>query len=247
MNQYKSFTISERPDLVNEISILHGLGWSKFMLQDEVANQYFGYLPKVFPHLQFVLLDQDEKAIACGNAVSFHWDGTVKDLPSGWDDVLKRSVEESKKGIRANTVSAIAIVVNPLYRGKSISELMVRRMKEIVKEHDYQYMLAPVRPSLKHKYPLIPMEQYAYWVTNEGQAFDPWIRIHLRTNANILSIANESMIIKGKISQWEQWIGLSLPVTGKYIVPEALVPISVNRERDCGEYIEPNVWIQHIL
>lgn len=246
-HEYKSFTLVERPDLANYVGKLHSLGWSKFMLQDPIGNEYFDYLPKLFPELQFLLLDKEENVIACGNAVSFHWDGTITDLPSGWDGVLKRAVEEKTSGITPNTVSAIAIVVNPIYRGKNISEIMVREMKDLVRRNQFEHMLAPVRPSLKHQYPLIPMERYAYWKNKDMEPFDPWIRIHSRTNAHVLKIAEESMVITGKISDWEDWVGMSLPDTGAYIVPSALVPITIDKEKDIGEYIEPNVWMRHVL
>lgn len=243
--QYKSFTLVERPELVKKINELHSIGWSTFINKDEIADQYFGYLAKLFPHLQYVLLDNEENAVACGNAVSFHWDESISDLPTGWDDVLKRSVEENLNGIDPNTVSAIAIVVNPLYRGKGISEIMVREMKELVRKNNFKHMVAPVRPSLKHKYPLISMEQYAFWKTENDEPFDPWMRIHYRSKAKILAIAKESMIIKGTVSDWESWVGMKLPATGDYVVLDALVPIFIDIEKDTGVYIEPNVWMQH--
>ncbi|GAA0321394.1 hypothetical protein GCM10008967_09900 [Bacillus carboniphilus] len=245
--EYITVTLAERPDLTDKIFELHAAGWSKFMLQDEVANQYFGYLPKLFPHLQFLLLDLEENIVACGNAVSFHWDGSIDDLPGGWDDVLRRAVKENEKGIIPNTVSAIAIVVDPSYRGKSISDIMVRKMKELVKNNNFEHMVAPVRPSLKHKYPLIPMEQYAYWKTKDGEPFDPWLRIHWRTGASILSVAHESMMIKGTVSDWEKWMEMAFPDSGQYVIPGALVPILIDSESDFGLYVEPNVWMKHRL
>ena len=43
----------------------------------------------------------------------------------------------------------------------------------------------------------------------------------------------------------EQWTELALPESGAYVVPGALVPIQVDRERDEGVYVEPNVWMVH--
>ncbi|MHC0039339.1 GNAT family N-acetyltransferase [Pseudoneobacillus sp. C159] len=244
---YSLFTLSERPELLSQVEQLHAKGWAKFMLFDEVAAKYFGELPTLFPQFQFVLQDETGEAIACGNSVPFHWDGNVDHLPAGWDGVLQRSVEEHHKGIEPNTVSAIAIVVNPSFRGGRISELMVRKMKELVRQNGFEQMVAPVRPSLKTKYPLIPMERYAYWNNQEGFPFDPWLRVHARSNAIILKVANESMKISGSISDWESWSGMKFPESGLYTLPEALVPIEINIEEDYGVYIEPNVWMKHLL
>ena len=35
------------------------------------------------------------------------------------------------------------------------------------------------------------------------------------------------------------------PESGRYVVPGALEPIEVDRERDVGLYVEPNVWMRH--
>lgn len=35
------------------------------------------------------------------------------------------------------------------------------------------------------------------------------------------------------------------PESGHYVVPGALVPITIDRERDQGVYVEPNVWMVH--
>ena len=44
---------------------------------------------------------------------------------------------------------------------------------------------------------------------------------------------------------WEAWTGLSFPGSGRFIVPKALNPVTVDRDKDTGVYIEPNVWILH--
>jgi hypothetical protein len=38
---------------------------------------------------------------------------------------------------------------------------------------------------------------------------------------------------------------MALPESGTYVVPGALVPIEIDRERDEGVYVEPNVWMVH--
>ena len=41
------------------------------------------------------------------------------------------------------------------------------------------------------------------------------------------------------------WTGLKFPESGDYVVPEALVPIQIDRAMNVGRYIEPNVWVHH--
>jgi hypothetical protein len=36
-----------------------------------------------------------------------------------------------------------------------------------------------------------------------------------------------------------------LPESGEYVIPEGLAVLTIDRERDLGIYVEPNVWLQH--
>lgn len=120
-------------------------------------------------------------------------------------------------------------------------------MKDIAKQNGLDYMVAPVRPSLKHKYPLIPMENYLEWKTADGAPFDPWVRTHWKMGAKIMKVAGESMFIRGSLANWEEWTGMKFPESGTYIIPDALVPVRIEVEKDEVVYVEPNVWMQHFL
>ncbi len=60
-----------------------------------------------------------------------------------------------------------------------------------------------------------------------------------------MRLAPRSMLIDGSVAEWEAWTGLRLPESGDYIVPGALQPLTVDCERDRGEYLDPNVWMRH--
>ena len=51
----------------------------------------------------------------------------------------------------------------------------------------------------------------------------------------------------GSVSDWEEWTEMAFPESGVYVVPGALVPIEIDRERAEGLYVEPNVWMVHSL
>ena len=53
------------------------------------------------------------------------------------------------------------------------------------------------------------------------------------------------MTVRGTVAEWESWTRLPLPGTGSYVVPGALVPVEVNRERDEVLYVEPAYWMVH--
>lgn len=89
------------------------------------------------------------------------------------------------------------------------------------------------------------MEQYVRWQREDGAPFDPWLRAHWRSGAEILNVAHPSMVVEATVEEWEQWTGLKFPESGDYVVPEALVPIQIDRVMNVGRYIEPNVWVHH--
>jgi hypothetical protein len=90
-------------------------------------------------------------------------------------------------------------------------------------------------------------EPPATWRRPDGTHLDPWLRTHERVGAPIVKVAPESMRVLGTVAEWEEWAGMTFPETGSYVVPGALVPIEVDRERDQGLYVEPNVWMVHSL
>jgi hypothetical protein len=83
------------------------------------------------------------------------------------------------------------------------------------------------------------------WRRADGLLFDPWLRAHERLGAELMGIAKDSLVVEGTVAELEKWTGLTLPDTGSYVVPGALVPVEVDREHDRGSYREPNVWMRH--
>jgi hypothetical protein len=51
------------------------------------------------------------------------------------------------------------------------------------------------------------------------------------------------MLIEASVSSWQEWTGLVFPADGEYVIPGALVPVSVRDGH--GTYREPCVWIRH--
>jgi hypothetical protein len=142
---------------------------------------------------------------------------------------------------------ALLAVVDERYQGRRLSGKIVRGMAQAAKRAGLEQLVAPVRPTWKSRYPLIPIERYMYWKRDDGLPFDPWIRLHWRLGAELLGVAASSMEVRGTVSEWEEWTGMALPESGQYVVPGALVPVTIDRERGEGRYVEPNVWMRHAL
>jgi GNAT superfamily N-acetyltransferase len=239
-------TRAERPGKQpHAASLMERTIWPEFLWHDPVLERLLGRVVADYPEFQFYAWDDErDEVVAGGNAVPAWWDGDAASLPdSGLDGVVEARFAEGAPD--PTVLSALQILIAPEYRGAGLSSRMIRRMAEIGRDHGLDTLIAPVRPTLKARYPLTPMERYVEWRRPDGTHFDPWLRTHERLGAEIVKVAPQSSTITGTVGEWEEWAQLAFPETGAYVVPGALVPVEIDRERDEGLYVEPNVWMVH--
>jgi GNAT superfamily N-acetyltransferase len=139
---------------------------------------------------------------------------------------------------------AIAISVAPSQQGRQLSSRMIETFVDNARAAGLtQGVIAPVRPTWKERYPLIPIERYMEWRRPDGAHFDPWLRIHERVGGEIVAAAPQSMVIRGTPEEWEEWTGMAFPANGEYVFPGCLAPVVF--EDGVGTHVEPNVWVLH--
>ena len=139
---------------------------------------------------------------------------------------------------------AIAISVSPSQQGRRLSSRMIQTFTDNARAASLSNgVIAPVRPTWKERYPLIPIERYIDWRRADATHFDPWIRIHERVGGEILGAAPRSMVIRSPASDWHEWTGFELPSDGEYVFPGGLSTLLV--EDGIGTHVEPNVWMLH--
>ena len=219
------------------------------MLHDPIANKNWHELFDRFEEYQFAMLDtKTNQMAAMGNSLPFHWNKEISELPeSGWDWVFLKAIKDHKQGIEPNFQSAIQVAIRPEYQGKGLSKTMIQAMRAIGQAKGFRNLVAPVRPSEKSKYPLTSIDDYITWKNDEGLPFDAWIRVHVRLGARIIKPCHEAMTVRGTRAEWEQWAQMKFPQSGLYNIPGALNPISIDIEKDEGIYVEPNVWLLHVI
>jgi hypothetical protein len=54
------------------------------------------------------------------------------------------------------------------------------------------------------------------------------------------------MVITGTVAEWEGWAKMAFPQNGRYVVPEALDLVHIDRTADRGTYAETNLWMRHL-
>jgi GNAT superfamily N-acetyltransferase len=209
--------------------------WPEFMTHDAVVGAFWPRLYELFPDFQFWVVD-GRRTVGYACTVPVHWDGRAE--PHGIDWALSAG-----QAGEPTTLCAVVAGLVPDYRGLGISGALLRRMASLATAHSLDCMIAPVRPTWKERYPLIPIENYVKWRREDGFHYDPWIRTHERVGAEVLDAAPRSMTISGSRAEWEEWTELQFPEDGDYVVPGALAPVRF--DAGTGTYVEPNVWMRH--
>lgn len=223
------------------------IAWPEFMLHDPVSDACWEDLFTYFPEYQLALLEGDD-IIGYASSIPLSLDPEKMELDErGWDWALEKGFEDSKAGGEATVLCGLQIGINPQCKGKGISSVLIEGMRNVAMQKGYKALVLPVRPTLKHKYPLVDMEDYITWKDRNNLPFDPWMRAHVKFGARIVKVCPRAMYIPGTLAEWEAWTGLSFQTSGKYIVEGALAPVEVSLEKKRAEYTEPNVWMVHHL
>lgn len=236
-------TASQRPELL-------GPAWKRtrdtlpeYNNHGDVLDEYWPRLTDERPDFQFHLVGDGDEILVRARSIPVRWDGTIEDLPAGIDGAIARGFAEGA----ANVLCALVIMVPRDEQGRGLSALGVRAMSEIARRHGLESLIAPVRPSWKERYPLVPVERYSAWRRQDGLLFDPWMRVHERLGAAVLKPEPHSLRITGTVAEWETWTEMTFPDSGDYWFPGGLTTVRIDRAGDSGSYWEPNVWMHHVL
>jgi hypothetical protein len=234
---------AERPDLWER-----GIPsvWPEYNKHGDVLNRWWGHLGEDLPDFQFVLYDEEHDAVVAeGQTGPLRWNGEDGALPDGIDSAIEQIFGSVRAGKRVNTLCALAAAIPLDGRGRGLAEQVLGAMRATAERHGLVHLVAPVRPSFKEHYPLTPMDRYVQWRRDDGQLFDPWMRVHERLGARVATPLPRSLLITGTASEWETWTDMAFPDSGDYVFPHGLAPLHIDRSANLGTYWEPNVWMVH--
>lgn len=243
----QTVSLDQRHDLFEEQDSLSSRAWPEFMLHDPVPGACWMQLMETFRSHQLLLLDGAE-ILAVINSVPLHFEQNLDQLPDrGVDWGIQKALDDHAAGLRANCLMAVQIVVAANHQGKGLSATAVQEIAKLAARQGIDKIIVPLRPASKHRYPLIPFDEYMNWKNQAGLPYDRWLRVHIKLGAEVIRVCPESMYIPGTLVQWRDWTGMEFPGSGSYVIPGALNPISIDLDRDLGEYTEPNLWLVHDL
>ncbi len=246
--QYEMVNLKQKPELREKDIWLNNLAFPEFVLHDKLLTKHWQRLKDIYPDHQWLMI-KDRNVLATINTFPLHYPvAKLSKLPHGgvrW--VVTTSLDNHLKNKKPNIVAGGLVSINPEFKNKGISHAIVTEMKRFSKAYNYEALIIPLRPSLKKLYPLTPIKNYMNWKTNEGLAFDPWLRAHVKQGAQIIRHCLRSSITENTIEKWEEWTNMKYPEDGTYVVQGGLSPLTINHAKKLGTYIEPNIWISHQL
>ena len=245
MHHYHMITGKKQADYLDNVIALRKQVWPDFI---RVPDATILKLYEWYPDFQISLFDCDtEELIAIANAVPLIWHeplAALSDQGVSW--VLNEALTQLIAATLSNFLCAVSISVAVNYRHQGLSEILLKQLKAICKQHSLTQLVVPVRPSDKSRYPLIAIEDYLQWKNPEGLPFDPWLRTHIKLGARVIKLCEHSAMVTASVKTWEQWTGMYFPGDGAYLIKGALNPIEINLKDNVGTYVEPNVWVQYL-
>ncbi|MBB2915318.1 GNAT superfamily N-acetyltransferase [Streptosporangium becharense] len=241
-------TIAERPHLAQaEIAQPS----SPAFLGKDMAGRWAAHarLQQRFPQFGVVATDAGGSVVGRGWGVPFALSAPGRgQLPDGgWDEILTWAFADLQDGSPPDTLGLLAIVVRHDQQRAGLAGALLAALKNAAQVTGLRQVVAPVRPTRKHREPATPMAEYARRTRADGLPADPWLRTHVRAGGRIDSIASASMVVAGSLAQWRRWTRLPFDTDGPVTVPGALVPVHCALAHDHAVYVEPNVWVRHLL
>ncbi|MFC7310178.1 N-acetyltransferase [Streptomyces monticola] len=240
----RTASLAERPDLEEGLLTMES-SWPAYIRPDPVLVHWA--FERHAGH-QLALYEGESTVVARAATVPLAWDGDPGSLPdTGWDEALRQCLADTYGERKFTALCALEIAVVPGRRGEDLSARTLAALADHARRAGLADIVVPVRPSLKHTEPHVPMAEYAARTRPDGLPHDPWLRVHVRAGGQVLKVCPVSMTVSGSLAQWRAWTGLPFDTSGPVEVPGALAPVAVDIDRDHAVYVEPNVWVRHRL
>jgi hypothetical protein len=152
----------DRPDLEAQTSTTFRKRWPEFTFHDPIARAHHAAVERYFPDWEVWLVDHD-RVIAGGWGASLRWDGTVEDLREGCAGSLVRSMQGHEAGAPANMFCLMGAAVAADANRKGLAGEAVSELRDRPVAGGLGGVIAPVRRSLKHVNPLVPIRAFSVY------------------------------------------------------------------------------------
>lgn len=239
------FSHRERPEFSDRLHELEGEAFPTFLLHDGF-DECRPHLLDEFARYQLYFSDTTgKKLLGAGNALPYHR-ATNQPLPK-FQQLLIEAPDQFSRGVIPNILCPLQAIVVDDARGAGVSRRIITAYNDLASANGIRAVCVPIRPTLKPLYPLTPIDRYLNWTQENGEKFDPWLRMQERSGAKFTEIAYDSTVITASVTDWEAWTEMKFPESGEYVIDGGHVPLVINCENDIGRYAEPHVWYTYKL
>lgn len=231
----------ERPDLLEPwLAMPHE--WPPFMAHTHPPAVDVHQVRAMFADLKRFWIDASGRVVAHIYAVRLAWAGTVEDLPSSWNAIVERAVQDRERGVPVNTACALGAEVRAGYRGRGMGARMLADLKRAAAGPGIEHFLAPVRPTGKARAPELDTQTYVGRRRADDLPVDGWLRCHVRGGARVLGVLPRAVTVTGTAEQWASWTGQRFVGPGPICVAGGLHPVHREPRTETWRYDEDAVW-----
>ncbi|MBL8543610.1 MAG: GNAT family N-acetyltransferase [Hyphomonadaceae bacterium] len=245
MSRFVVKTRADSPELRRAAMAIEQAAWSSlgFLNYTRAHFEFYQQLLEEHSDCQLCLVDEETGyPVAVGNCVPLACD--FNNLPpEGWDWIVESAAQNGGK--QRNAIGALAISVPNIHRGKGVARRLIEEFRALAERKGFDGVIAPVRPSEKHRHPFTSIDDYIAWADEKGRLYDPWLRSHSAAGGKMIKPARRSMVVEEPVGFWEMWTGRSFEQSGEYAVEGGLVPVHMDLDQGVGRYVEPNVWFAY--
>lgn len=204
-------TYAERPDLEDQLAEFGPL-WPEFIFHGALSTQYNDLTHSTFARFNLYVLDADERVLAAAVSAPVVWDGRPADLPVGWDDAVRQVAADHKAGRTPTTLCAFGAMVRREHARTGLGGAAIRAMKAVAADSGFGALIAPVRPTLKSRYPLRPIEWYMPRSQIDDFQAGLLSRVAMRVNGRVVRKSGiMAVVVQGGVVRAGDPIFVSLP------------------------------------
>lgn len=244
---YQVMTLGTAPYLRAKLDELHLDVWPEYFNGSPVLQNNWQTMYDCFPQGQMVIMESLDSIVGGGNSVLLNWDGSVSDIPKGWDGALLRALEEQGQQREPNTLVVLAGVIDRQFKSRKLAGLIIQAFKQIAASLQLEHLLVALRPIAKTQYQTMPLNDYVNLRNSGGKHSDAWLRLHCDAGGVLLACEEASQYIEGSLDEWASWSGRTFDCSGDEFLTDTLAKVSVDIESDRAFYYDPCIWLEHSI
>lgn len=222
--------------------------WEAFLFEDVISKRYWDDIYKNYPQFQFIGKNEENGDFIFGSCNVPMVLGGAAPKDGGFRWALEEACSiDINCGVKFDCLCMLSLTINPKYQSRGISYLALRHLFSIAESVGIRRVIAPVRPPMKARFQTITMPDFLKIVREDGYSIDPWIRAHQRLGGKMLGVCEHSMVIEGDLEDWKKW-GLTIENNARFASHKSCFnAISISEQEQRAQYVEPNVWIEHVF